>query len=270
MRRRSMCGRSSKMRSISSSISRCWPVTQVMTLNRSGSFSSALMTGAILIASGRVPNTTRIFLDASADIASRLLPDGRTDGGGDSRPEARVLPDVVPVLAKPADRVLDPVLEASGRLVADQLPGAVDRRQQPVLRVPLPLGDELDARLVSHRVVDHLGQGPDPDLAFRREIHRLANGGVVVPGTQETIDEIADVAEIARRVGVAGDQERAPEHRPVDEVGDYVAVLPRNLAWSIGVEEAGLDDLHAVVMREEIRVQLAEHLGDLVRRREIH
>ena len=57
------------MRSISSSISRCWPVTQVMTLNRSGSFSSALMTGAILIASGRVPNTTRIFLDASAVIA---------------------------------------------------------------------------------------------------------------------------------------------------------------------------------------------------------
>ncbi len=49
-----------KIPSIWSRIWRCWPVTQTTPL-RPSSRRSACTTGAILIASGRVPNTVRTF-----------------------------------------------------------------------------------------------------------------------------------------------------------------------------------------------------------------
>jgi hypothetical protein len=44
------------------SIARCWPVTQIVELTE-GSASSALIRGAILMASGRVPKIERIFIE---------------------------------------------------------------------------------------------------------------------------------------------------------------------------------------------------------------
>ncbi len=54
IRSRSCSGAISKIRSIWSSISRCWAVTQVST-RKAGSRAASLMTGASLMASGLVP-----------------------------------------------------------------------------------------------------------------------------------------------------------------------------------------------------------------------
>src|SRR5664279_3143488 len=48
--------------SICNSISRCCPVVHTNVLNSSGRFRSSRMTGASLIASGRVPNTTNTVI----------------------------------------------------------------------------------------------------------------------------------------------------------------------------------------------------------------
>src|SRR5262249_19475803 len=144
---------------------------------RSGSPRSAWITGASLIASGRVPSTTRIFLRASASTALPLH--HGADRRRYPRPEAPRRPDLLPVVAEPANRPLQGVLEAGGGFVADQLARPVDGGQQPVLGVPPPLGDQLDARPVAHGAVDHLGEHADADLALGREIDRLAHGGVV-------------------------------------------------------------------------------------------
>src|SRR5579862_5240771 len=64
---------------IPASMSRCWPVRQITVL-RAGLAASALTTGAILIASGRVPNTVRIFMSRRGlSLGPASLPDQRID-----------------------------------------------------------------------------------------------------------------------------------------------------------------------------------------------
>ena len=63
-------------------MSRCWPERQ-MTGRNAPLAASAVTTGAILIASGRVPNTTRTFIYSLRTIVGSTLavaPYDRLDG----------------------------------------------------------------------------------------------------------------------------------------------------------------------------------------------
>jgi len=60
---KSRSGRRSKRAKTWSSIWRCWPVEQTTQRTASGRFRSARMTGAILIASGRVPRILRTVIN---------------------------------------------------------------------------------------------------------------------------------------------------------------------------------------------------------------
>src|ERR1700686_3415780 len=60
-------------------MSRCWPVRQI-TGSSAALAANALTTGAILIASGRVPNTVRTFMSRRAlSLGPASLPDQRID-----------------------------------------------------------------------------------------------------------------------------------------------------------------------------------------------
>lgn len=65
----------SNRRNTWSNISRCWAVTHTRQTNCARRRSSSFTTGAILIASGRVPNTESTFSRSSIDRYRSRRPD---------------------------------------------------------------------------------------------------------------------------------------------------------------------------------------------------
>ena len=57
---------------------------------------------------------------------------------------------------------------------------------------------------------------------------------------------------------------------PVDKIRDDVPILPWHFARSERIEESGLHNFQSVMVMEEVRVQLAKHLSDLIRSGEVH
>jgi hypothetical protein len=184
-----------------------------------------------------------------------------------SKPRAPLY--LVPVGLEPRDRALEPLRERHARFVPDKPAGFLRRGEQARFGVPRALRRPGDAGGVAGQCVDRLGQLADADLDGRGEVellpHRLRHGS----GAQQAVDEVVDVGEVAGGRTVAGDRKRCAAERPVDEVRDDVAVAAGDFAGTVGVEEARFDDGQAVVVVEEVAVELAEHLGDLVRRREV-
>ena len=82
-------------------------------------------------------------------------------------------------------------------------------------------------------------------------------------------DDVAHVGEVSRLFARARDREALSVHRPVEEIGDYVPVFAWDLAGSVGIEEPRIHHGKIVEAVEHARVELAEHLRDLIGRVEL-
>src|SRR5207302_2889199 len=112
---------------------------------------------------------------------------------------------------------LEALVEVHGRLVPEQIAGAIDTGQQPLLGVPDPGRRPLDASAVADQLDDLLGQLEDLGLPARRQVHLLADRLLEVAGPEEAVDDVTDVGEVASLLTGAGEGERQAGHGPEDE-----------------------------------------------------
>src|SRR5579862_165410 len=183
--------------------------------------------------------------------------------------EPRVADDPVPVRRGPVERPPDAGLEVDGRLIAEQAAGLLDRRAPAGDVVPRAPRRIADAGRIAGELVDERGQAPDGNLPARREIHCLADGLVGDARGEQTPHDIPDVREVAGLFTGAGDRQGLLAHRPVEKIRDDIPVAAGDLAGSVNVEESRPHDRQLIVVMEEVAVELAEQLRDLIRRVEI-
>src|SRR2546426_9756158 len=79
-------------------------------------------------------------------------------------------------------------------------------------------------------------------------------------------NDVAHIGEVSRLFARARDREAFSVHRPVEEIGDHIPVLTWDLAGSVGIEEPRIHHGEIVEAVEHARIELAEHLRDLVGR----
>jgi hypothetical protein len=63
----------------------------------------------------------------------------------------------------------------------------------------------------------------------------------------------------------AGYERGLPLHGQIDEVGDHIAVLARDLPRAISFEKPALNSGEIVMVNEKVAIEFAYHLGDLIR-----
>src|SRR5438552_10850772 len=241
-----------------------------------------MTTGASLIASGRVPMMVRTFRRRTRGSALAAALGERTRRLGQvyvgsrnytarrrrhSRRELGISIDVLPVVAEPLHRVLEPFIEVHGWLVAEDFAGTLDRRQQPLFGIPdSRLGTD-DTPGIAAQLIDPLRHVENASLRARRDVHFPSDRRVEIGGAQQRVYNIRNVRKVSGLVARAREWKRKSFERPVDEVWDDVAVLPRHLPRPVRVEKPGLHHWQFVVMPEEVGVEFAQHFGDLIRRR---
>src|SRR2546427_3935492 len=188
------------------------------------------------------------------------------EGKGDASLELSRLRDVIPVLLEPAMNLTQAVFELHLGFVFEDLAGLVDRGQEARLLVPVPALLEDDSRRVAGEFVHPLGEVCDPNFAPRSEIDGFPDRLVIMGARKKATDDDAHIGEVSRLFARPRDREAFSVHRPVEEIGDHIPVLTWDLAGSIGIEEPRIHHGEIVEPMEHARVELAEHLRDLVGR----
>src|SRR5262249_42596102 len=113
--------------------------------------------------------------------------------------------------------------------------------------------------------LDHdLGEVDDSCLDSSSEIECLTAGFRALGGGEEPANEIINIDEVTGLVAGSRDHQGLAVERAPDEVRDHIAVGSRDLARTIGVEEAAANGRYPGI--EVVAVELAERLRDLVRR----
>src|SRR6266566_2954435 len=182
---------------------------------------------------------------------------GGIEGAGPNVLELGALLNVVPVLVKPAMDLLQAVLEILLRLVVQDPPCLFDRRQEPVLLVPVPSLFEDNPRLVLRKSVHPVREVEDLDLAAGREVDRFSDCLVGGGAREKAVDDVPYVSKVAGFLARSGNRQGRPLHCPVEEVRNYVAVLPGNLPGAVAVEKPRVDDREVVEVVKHVRIQLS-------------
>src|SRR5437867_489241 len=214
-------------------------------------------------------NPIRLLKDENAHrIQAQNAPPG-IEAKGEAGLELSRPRDVIPVLCEPMVNFAQTIFELRQGFVFEDLAGLFDRGQEARLLVPIPTLLKDDSRRVARELVYPLGEVGDSNFAPRSEIDRFSDRLIIMGARKKAADYVAHIREVSRLFAGARDREGLSAHCPVEEVWNHVPVPPGDLARSVGVEEPRVHHGEIVQAVEHARVELAEHLRDLIRRVEL-